>query len=442
MGAKQNDIAVLCYTNQEALMIKELIEDEIDEVKVTMEARQKLIDIPIISAIIDFIFYLYFKDDLYLENFQFLSGREYNRDEYEFSFEEGIDKLVAKIIREFDIFDLEDDLLLFVQSCSAFRDIEDFLFNYKDLSQSSISKKDEGIRVLTIHKSKGLEFPNLFLMDRIKRPRSGGGTFIFEYDNIQLANIFLKIKSREFFDDDYKNAKEKENIKEAEDVVNTQYVAMTRAKDNLFVLAKEKSSAFANLGLHELEKGTIHIRPFRQESANKRINLFKQKSYGVQKTEKIEIDKTKTSDFRAIDFGLALHYMLEMLGKFEEVFIENAYESMKNRYKMTLDEDDLKDIKKRVVKLVNNKEFSKIIENGKLLKEQPLYYNSQRKQLDLLIEFDDKIIVVDYKSSEFLQSSHVKQVIVYKNALKEIYNKECEAYLCYLKQEKNEIIKV
>ncbi len=442
LGVKQNDIAVLCYTNQEALILKELIEDEIKEAKVTMEARRKLIDIPIISAIIDFIFYLYFKDDLYLENFQFLSGRKYNPGEYEFSFDDGIDNLVSKIIREFDIFDYEDDLLMFIQSCSVFRDIEDFLFNYQDISQSSISKKDEGIRVLTIHKSKGLEFPNLFLLDRIKRPRSGGGTFVFEYDDIQLTNIFLKIKSREFFDDAYKNAKDKESIKEEEDIVNTQYVAITRAKDNLFVLAKEKSSAFSNLDLCEFEEGVIHVREAKEEKPKKMINLLKQKSYGVQKTEKIEVNKTKTSDFRAIDFGLALHYMLEILGEFKESFIENAYESMKNRYKMILDEDDLKDIKKRVVRLVNNREFCKIIKNGKLLREQPLYYNSQRKQLDLLIEFDERVIVVDYKSSELLQSSHVKQVAVYRDALQEIYSKKCEAYLCYLKQEKNEIIKV
>ncbi len=442
IGVLQSDIAVLCYTNKEALVLKEWIEDEIKSVKVTMEAKRKLINVPIISGIIDFIHYLYFKDELYLENFQTVSGKVYEKRENSFDINENIDRLIIKIIRYFDIFDLEDDLLLFIEVCAKFRDIEDFLFNFQDISQNSISQENSAIRVLTIHKSKGLEFSNVFVIDRIKRPRSGGGTFIFEYEDIQLKKIFLNTKSREFFDDDYKKAKEKEKTKESEDEINTQYVAFTRARDNLFVLAKEKNSAFENLELSQFQDGKIYIKNKEEKRLQKEATCYMPKSFGTQEREKVEADKTNIDDFRYKNFGLGLHYMLEIMGRFDKNHIQRAYESLCNRYKMILDEDDLREIKTRVARLVDDTRFRAIIKNAKIMKEQPIYYDSQRKQLDLLLELKDRVVVVDYKSSEFMQSSHVVQVSLYKRALSEIYNKNCDAYICYLKKDKNEIIKV
>ena len=442
LGVAQNDIAILTHTNQEALLIKELIEQSIQSAKVTMEATRRLIDIPVISAIIDFIHFLYFKDKLYLENFTLLSGKEYDKDGTDFDIRADIYSLVTKIIHYFDIFDFEDDLLLFIENCKNFRDIEDFLFNYKDMSASSISKDSEGIRVLTIHKSKGLEFSNVLVVDRLKRARSGGGTFIFEYDDIRLTNLFLKVKSREFFDDEYKKAKQKEKIKEDEDRVNTQYVAMTRAENNLFVFAKEKSSAFDNLHLEKIEKGNIYIKKAEQPDKIETFQTIIPQNYGVQKSLKTENQNGETDDFRAIDFGLALHYMLEMLGEFDINSIQNAYEAMKNRYGTVLDKNDLTDIKKRVLRLLKDETFKALLEGAKISKEQAIFYNSQRKQLDLLAEFQDRVIVIDYKSSERLHPLHVKQISLYKKALQSIYDVECDAYLCYLKKDKNEIIKV
>ncbi len=441
LGVSQSDIALLCYTNQEALMLKELIEDKIIGVSATLEAKRKLIDIPVIKGIIDFILYLYFEDRLYLENFLTLCGREYEPQEYRFDLNSRMDRLVLEIVKYFGICDSEDDLLLFLQSCSRFRDIEEFLFGYQDISTSSISKDSGGIRVLTIHKSKGLEFSNLFVIDRLKRARSGGGIFIFDYDDIQLQKIYLNTKSREFFDDEYKKAKDKESAKESEDALNTQYVAFTRAKDNLFIFSKEKSSAFENLDLKELQTGSIYVKEQTESVKRAKSRCFTPVRYGTQEIQKVEKD-THRDDFLAIEFGLALHYMLEIMGGFELKYIDRAYESLKNRYKNVLESSHLEDIKKRVVRLLKNSEFQELIRDAKLSSEQPIYYKEERKQLDLLAESENRIVVIDYKSSEQLQAAHVKQVSLYKRALKEIYAKDCEAYLCYLKKDKIKLVKV
>jgi exodeoxyribonuclease V beta subunit len=50
------------------------------------------------------------------------------------------------------------------------------------------------VRVLTIHKSKGLEYEHVIVMDRLKKAPPSRDTIIYEYDNITLKNIYLRIK--------------------------------------------------------------------------------------------------------------------------------------------------------------------------------------------------------------------------------------------------------
>lgn len=441
-GIAQSDIAILCFTNNEALTIKDTIKQEIDGVKVMMEAKQKLINIPIISGIIDFIFYLYFKEEIYLRNFEIASAKDLGTySPWNFNINGEVSELIIDIITHFGIFYHEEDLLYFIELSRNFRDIEDFVFNYTKITQASISKDKQGIRVLTIHKSKGLEFSTVVIMDRLKRPKNSTDTLLFDYDGIQLQNVFLRIKGRENVDPQYALVKEKEKLYENEDILNAQYVAFTRAKNNLIILAKNKDSAFENLELFSQEIGMIVSS---EETKNTEVkvksDIYIPQKYGSQKQEKNDLSNTQNGDIRATDFGLALHYLLEMMGGFERKFLDDAYIALKNRFGSVLNEDDLLEIQKRVGFLLENKIFFSLVNGGTLYKEQPIYYNNERKQLDLMIEKEDEIIVLDYKTSSFSNAAHVAQVRLYKQALEEIYGKKCLAYLCYLKSNVCEII--
>jgi exodeoxyribonuclease V beta subunit len=80
--------------------------------------------------------------------------------------------------------------------------------------------------------------------------------------------------------------------------------------------------------------------------------------------------------------------------------------------------------------------------DGKIYKEQPVSYNGELKQLDLLVEKDEKLVIIDYKSSKSIDSSHTKQVAYYKEAIKSISSKDTEGYLCYVREDEVEIVKV
>ncbi len=91
--------------------------------------------------------------------------------------------------------------------------------------------------------------------------------------------------------------------------------------------------------------------------------------------------------------------------------------------------------------LIYNKEFISLVSNGRLYKEQPIVFNGERKQIDLLVEKDAEMIVIDYKSSKHVDDSHLSQIGLYKKALSKISSKKVSAHLVYLRENEIKILK-
>jgi len=314
------------------------------------------------------------------------------------------------------------------------------LFESEDISVDSPSKKSSGLRILTIHKSKGLEFEHLIVADRFKKKSSDKTSMIFSYDDVNFHELYLKFTSRECVDDEYKEAVDKNKKLAYEDDLNLQYVAFTRAKESLIICQKVKDSTFSSLDLEEMQTGAISYDVDLSVKNVKEPFVYESIKVGPQKENNTK-EKEQKDDIRAINFGLALHYMLEIMDKFDKSSLEDAYWSMKNRYEFLLVDGESERIKKRVKRLLEYKPFLELVD-GKIYKEQPISYGGELKQLDLLVEKDDKLVIIDYKSSKTSQNSHIKQVSYYKEAIKSITDKECEAYLCYVREDEVEIVKV
>jgi len=391
-GVTQKDIAILVHQNKDAQTLKELLIENIDGIKVQTEASIKLISVPIVGAILDLLKHAYFKDELYKHNFLVAIGEDW-RGELDISWLNinlAPSLMISHVVKRFEIFDDDMDIIKLIEISSRYDDIESFLFECEDFNEDAKSQDNDGVKILTIHKSKGLEFLHVIVADRFGSKRSGGGTLLYEYNDINLVGIYQRVAAREFLDKKYKIARDKEEILELEDVVNMHYVAFTRAKSSLVVCAKEQKSAFSFLDLSECVMSSVEVT---KEEQQKEIELAKMNQtlqrYGSQVTEKKEEEVSKESDFFAIEYGLAMHYMIELMSSFDESSLRRAYISIFNKYSTTLSKDSLQSIYKRVENLVKNKQFLDLIADGKIYKEQPISYNGERKQLDLLIEKDD-----------------------------------------------------
>ncbi len=154
-------------------------------------------------------------------------------------------------------------------------------------------------------------------------------------------------------------------------------------------------------------------------------------SHGTQESTKK--DETVELDHFAITYGLAMHHCLEMMSEFTKDSLDNAYISTCNRYSIVLSTKNLSSIYQRIEMLLSNEEFLTLVEGGKLYKEQPLVFGGERKQIDLLVEKDDEVVVIDYKSSLHVNDSHLVQIGLYKKAMSKISSKKVSAYLVYLR---------
>ncbi|MDR3345798.1 MAG: RecB-like helicase [Campylobacteraceae bacterium] len=438
-GVRAADIAILCATNKDVESIKERIYEEFPIMSVQTESTALLINSYSVQTILEFLKYLYFKDELYGRNFQALRGANFEElpSTEGFSVNDTPLALVASCIKRFAL-DSDMDSMLFLEILLRYDDLESLLFSYEQISEGSVKASVSGLKLLTIHKSKGLEFSYVIVSDMLQKPSNRGDLLLFDYDGIELADIYTNFSKRELVDKNYAKAKEREEKLEREDRLNQLYVAFTRAKDALIVVRKEKGSLFEMLELESLSVGEISLREDEKPDA-KPVNVtYQGKSFGRQNAPK---DESKIEgSLENVHFGLALHFTLEMMSSYDVCELENALFFTKNRYGSLMGSEAFLSIRKRILSLVNNEKFISIIASGKVLKEQPYIFEGNRRQMDIMVECAEKNIIIDYKSSFFTHSSHIEQVREYKNALEIIGKKSVEAYLCYLHEDKTEII--
>jgi exodeoxyribonuclease V beta subunit len=440
-GVKQDDIAILTYANGDAFRIEEALLARDASLDITTETSIKLINDRKVSAVIELLKYLYFKEPLYKANFLAAIGESSDSSiTFTMSIHTPLPTIIREIITFYKLGDRDENLLKLITLSASYKDIESFLFESENITVDAPSKKSSGIRILTIHKSKGLEFDHVLVVDRFKRKSGDTSSMVFEYEDIFLKELYVKFPKRECVDSAYAGAIEKEKKLVLEDELNVQYVAFTRAKSSLIICKKMKESAFANLDLEPKEIGLLKVEESIELKAEIEPFVYQAPRVGAQE-ERVKKEKDERENIQAIHFGVALHYMLEILQDFDLAYVQEAYWAMKNRFEMLLQEGEAELIKKRVEKLLYHDKFLSLVA-GKLLKEQPIAYEGELKQIDLLVEHEESVVVIDYKSSATQQQAHIKQVSYYKEALSKIVDKKVEAYLCYLREDEVVLVEV
>jgi exodeoxyribonuclease V beta subunit len=160
-------------------------------------------------------------------------------------------------------------------------------------------------------------------------------------------------------------------------------------------------------------------------------------NYGIQ--EVLSTEENEEKDYEAILFGSALHYTLEMLGNFEEESVYAAMLSLKNHFGQHLSDESIDQIEKRIKNLIADKSFQQILVGAKITKEQSISFEGELKQIDLLLEYEDHCLVIDYKSSKKYTVKHENQVRYYQKAIEKITGKRTEGMIIYLTEEEIDI---
>lgn len=437
-GVNFNDIAILTYTNDDVLSLYYYLKQKFPSIKISTEMTSKLINQQNVKAIINAIKYIYFKEEIYKENLNAIIGNKLLTTlDLEIILEEkSVQEVIKELSKKLKIID--ENIIKLVEVSSSFNNIVDFVYEIDKLEAIMENSESKGLQILTIFKSKGLEFHTVILLDRIKRKNVDKSSLLFDYENLELKNIFYKIKGYENFNEDYKKAIDKEKKLSLEDEINILYVAMTRAKNNMIIFKKEKSSVFDILNMNVCKIGKmINSSNLVKDIEEKSIISYTPLNLGTQEKQITKEKELKENHLHSRYFGLATHYCLEMLNNFSFNDLKYTLNLARTRFSNYLSDKDFVDIENRLTHLINNDFFKFLITNSVLTSEQSLIYKEELKIIDLLIYKDDTYYILDYKTTkEELDEEHKNQVLYYKEAIKEIFKtSNVKSYLVYLKMD-------
>jgi len=426
-GVIPERIAILCVTNADATQAQMVLEEQGH--KVVSEATSALIHQRSVRIVIEYLRYCYFNVPLYRHNCAALLGIEAKAIERTSTHD--LSSTCVAFIQHHAIGD--SSALLFLEELERYKDIEALIFEIDRLETPAPKEEQKGISLMTIHKSKGLEFDHVLVLDRLGQMKSRNDFMVYEYEGIALERIFIRTKGREALDDRYALALAKEEALQDNDQLNALYVALTRAVESLTLIAKPKGSWFEPLGL---SVGAWGKRSFEDTPSAPILPLqpltLLPRSYGKQRQNVQEITPDGV-DYEAITYGLALHYGMEMMERFDPIALHPALLAVKKRYGLSLGEEKMTRLERTLFAILHDATFIHLTQ-GSCVKEQAFLYRDQKWVIDLLIDHDEGYwVIIDYKSGEEKSPEHTQQVQNYMAMIHHFTQKEVRGYLCYAK---------
>ncbi len=432
LGVDVNEIAFLVSTNKDGVSLQEACISQ--DIATLLQTSSSLKNLPKIAALVAMVEYLFYGEKIDAQALLLKIGKSLdNIDTSWFSAFMSPLQVVDRLVREFGYFDEDLNILKLLEFASNFSDIPTFIDEFSTSSISVAANSVHGAKIMTIHGSKGLEFEYVILLDKLTRKNNDKSALIYHYnENLYIDKILYRMKGRENFDEAYKRIMNARKVSELKDRKNILYVALTRAVEGLIILRKPKDSIFDEINMGPMSAGELKIRSLHEckKTLPETVKALSISNYGTQ--EVLSTDEEEEKDYEAILFGTALHYTLEMLGAFNEESLATAMLSLKNRYGQQLPDQNIEQIEERIKNLIDHKAFQEILDGAKVRKEQSLSFEGELKQIDLLLEYDNHCLVIDYKSSKKYALKHEKQVRYYQKAIDNITGKRTEGMIIYL----------
>jgi exodeoxyribonuclease V beta subunit len=448
-GVPPHQIAILTNKNSDSGELSQLLIE--DGIEVQIDSSLRLLEHRDIDAVVNYLKYLHSGEKFYLYNSLSLSGEDpFNPSvdpeigDYR---EDRLFETAVKVVERLKLYREDRNLNLFLQIIGRFRDLTDFIHNISDIEESVVKGSGKGVNILTIHKSKGLEFNYVILLDSkqpiVKNP------IIYSYDTedgLQLQSINWQFKNSDF-DSYYREAKERELEAIDSDTLNRYYVGFSRAIDSLHIIKLKEKSAIESV-LHIPDQSTGET-PESSEVIQKESKVeydrglqFVRLSESEEKKDQDESDEDDSSSYTAFEsvmvssIGSMFHSAMEMFSEFKSDEVEPIIHSIRSRNRGRISESGLLGIEKRIRGVIEDSNFRNMIDSSTEIKREQSYrlIDGSRVIMDLLLFSKDSVIVIDYKS--FRNSNRIdeyrEQLENYKRVLSEVYrDRAVFGYLLY-----------
>ena len=321
--------------------------------------------------------------------------------------------LVAKIFNVYKVFEVFPDeeatLVKILEVVKDFEDagynnIRDFL-NFATTEESSeaqwnmdIPKDLDAIKVMTIHKAKGLGFPVVIILLYGEKQR--GFRYIIQEDQ-NKASLLRVTKDTLKSNPSFKRLYTEEAIKEKVNKLNTLYVGFTRAQKELYVIGiKGKNEGYPFDILSEVDYPPSKKPERVSIPSTKQINTIplshshKHLTFRSRSEEIIYADERQRGEF--------IHRVLFSVDYINESLDENLTEiinRVKNEMNVAYPEKEMRDILKEFIQQKEIVEFFQKRHGRRVMREQGFSDSKGNLfRLDRVILDPEKVTIIDFKT--------------------------------------------
>ncbi len=410
------DITLLCATNDDALEIKNYLQKNLSAIRPSTESSTKLsqfVESKIIKNALEYALAEEPYKPFYKHSVLKLAGYLHDDAIALAGFNPKKESVAGFVWKVMELFELYGECAqICLELAVGCEDANEFLEKLE--AKEIASFKAEGAQIMTIHKSKGMQFSYVIVCERLGKPKTNNSNqFLEEYSGTELTRLYYRMKNREVVDKDYARVLDKEEAAKNHEETNVYYVAFTRAELGLIVVAKDKKGMHEKLDLAPLEEGTIAPVISSQKELSIPSVVIKPHAYGeqVQEIEEEPSDYEKNNDQEAINFGIALHKGLEY---------QYAYNIPKKSVLEYLNYHhgfyglDHQALEESLELFENDAKIQALFKNLALKGEVAFLFEGVVSRIDVLLwDKGQNLYVLDYKSSQNYQQSHKAQVSHY-----------------------------
>ena len=488
-----DNVAIIARTNAELLEIANLLEDE--KIPYILNNEKNISEYSGIFECFELLKYLVYENELALFNFISSPLSNFGTDEIEIllknkkelfsyinfsqdnNFITSLDKkiirflekivflkknyknftvqdLIFEIIKKFqfiDYFNKDNEvknIYDFYLLTNYYSSILELLNDYKEnkLILSDTNSEKKGVELVTIHKSKGLEFKTTFVIKNGKKSKTDDIDFLFEmndhYDET-VFSLFCKKGYKSILETCFKERIENYDKKIKEEEINNFYVALTRPKNNLIVIYEDRLFEESSLNESNIddffacELGKISLDEKKSKTEdiieeNLKNDLYNSQSYfsssiyeNEEEIKNIEVNESKflleTEEKRMI--GILVHYFFENLKYGTEEEVEFSKTLCYKKYLSYFGEEKLNKIfSKENIEMFLTKDKEIFSKKWDYIYSEYILYDYEEKKeyrIDRLMIKDNgngtgEIYIVDFKTG----GKNQNQLDTYRDVLK------------------------